>query len=320
MAQATPRGARRALPPAQSALRRRTRMQIDWLDVDGVRLRYGLRRGAGRPMVLLGTLGTHLDMLLPLVDALDDIEVIIPEMPGSGASPARRIPRGMGWHARLLKTFLARLGYDSAVNVVGLGWGAALAQSFALDDSHPVNRLVLAAGTVGVGINALNTNSLRRFRAIRRFHADEATPDGMSGFYSGLVQQTPVETATAREHLAAPELHGYINQLVARVGWMTIHRLHNLMCPTLVMAGDDDPIAPLYQSRLLYWLIPKSHVHIVRGGGHLFLLLRANECAAVIQRFINERRYDGTDNADYYALRGLPGDGHIAPPARDEAN
>lgn len=137
----------------------------------------------------------------------------------------------------------------------------------------------------------------------------------MSGFYDSLVRQTP---SSAREHLAGPELHGYINQLVSRVGWMTIHRLHNLMCPTLVMAGDDDSIAPLYQSRLLYWLIPKSHVHIVRGGGHLFLLLRANECAAVIQRFINERRYDGTDNADYYALRGLPADGQIAPPTARE--
>ena len=49
MAQADPLGARRALPPAQSALRRRTRVQIDWLDINGVRLRYGVRRGAGRP-------------------------------------------------------------------------------------------------------------------------------------------------------------------------------------------------------------------------------------------------------------------------------
>ncbi|WP_348760444.1 alpha/beta hydrolase [uncultured Salinisphaera sp.] len=304
---------RRALPPEQSALRRKTRVQIDWLDVDGVRLRYGIRRGKGRPMVLLGTLGTHLDMLLPLVNALDDIEVIIPEMPGTGASPSRGLPHGMGWHARLLQTFLTRLGYDSAINLVGAGWGASLAQTYALAGNARVNRLVLAASTVGIGLNAVNGQSLRRFNAVRRFHAEQATPDGLSGLYNGLIRQRP-QALKSREQLAAPELRGYIHQLVARVGWTTVHRLHNLMCPTLIMAGDADQIAPIYQSRLLHWLIPKSHVHVVRGGGHLFLQLRANECAAVIQRFINERRYDGTDNADYFTLRGLPADGHIVPP------
>jgi len=33
----------------------------------------------------------------------------------------------------------------------------------------------------------------------------------------------------------------------------------------------------------------------------------------VIRRFINARRYDGTDPQDYYLERGLPPDGEIKP-------
>ena len=60
--------------------------------------------------------------------------------------------------------------------------------------------------------------------------------------------------------------------------------------PTLVLAGDDDPIVPLLNGRILVRRIPNARLHVVDGGGHLFLLERPAEMAALVTGFLAERR------------------------------
>jgi len=48
-----------------------------------------------------------------------------------------------------------------------------------------------------------------------------------------------------------PSLRGYLGQLYAIAGWTSLPWLHRLRPPTLVLAGDDDPIVPLLNARML---------------------------------------------------------------------
>ena|GEM_PF-586669 len=303
---------RRNVPPAMSVLRRRTRLRAEFVEVDGIRLRVGIRRGRGRPMLFFNGLGANLDMVLPLVNALDDVELIVFDVPGSGESPSLRLPRRFSSLARLSAKLLDRLGYDEAVNVGGVAWGGALAQQFALDFPERTNRLILAATSTGMLSVPARSNVLKRLATARRYRKAKRM-ERASELYGGLVRRRPELIERRGSYAAGPSTRGYINQLLAGIGWTSVHRLYRLRCPTLVMGGDDDPVMPLVNVRLLYWMIPKSYLHIVRGGGHLFLLMRANESAAVIKRFIHERRYDGTDDQDYFATRNLPGDGSLKP-------
>lgn len=306
----------RRLPPRMSVLRRRVPLCIDWLDVDGVRLRYGLREGPGRPLVVLNTLGAGLESLRPFVDALDERELILPEAPGAGRSPARMLPRGMRWHARLLARLLDRLGYTGRLDILGLGWGGALAQAFALAYPARTNRLILAATSVGTLYTSWNTRSARQLQAVLTHAQGDHRPAAvLSALIPRLLsRQTDVPAGHSHAARVDPSARGYFNQALAGLGFVSLHRLHHLMCPTLIMGGDEDPVAPLVNSRLLYWLIPKSQLHVIRAGGHLFLLLRAHESAAVIQRFLAERRYDGTDPSDYAPGPGPVIDGRPIPP------
>ena len=70
----------------------------------------------------------------------------------------------------------------------------------------------------------------------------------------------------------APSPLGYAFQLYAIAGWSSLPWLHRLRTPTLVVAGDDDPVIPLANARLMAHRIPDARLHVVRGGGHLFLL------------------------------------------------
>jgi pimeloyl-ACP methyl ester carboxylesterase len=78
---------------------------------------------------------------------------------------------------------------------------------------------------------------------------------------------------------------GYVYQLAAGAGWTSLPFLPLLRQPTLVMAGDDDPIIPLVNARLMHRLIPGSRLHVYHGG-HLGLVTEAAELAPVVAGFL----------------------------------
>jgi pimeloyl-ACP methyl ester carboxylesterase len=56
--------------------------------------------------------------------------------------------------------------------------------------------------------------------------------------------------------------------------------------PTLVLAGDDDPIIPVANGRIIARLIRGARLVIVPGGGHLFLIEQAEESARHVLDFL----------------------------------
>ena len=78
---------------------------------------------------------------------------------------------------------------------------------------------------------------------------------------------------------------GYLYQLAAGMGWTSLPFLRLLRQRTLVMSGDDDPIIPLVNARLMDWLIPDSQLHVYHGG-HLGLVTEAAELAPVVDTFL----------------------------------
>jgi pimeloyl-ACP methyl ester carboxylesterase len=71
------------------------------------------------------------------------------------------------------------------------------------------------------------------------------------------------------------------------VGWTSIYWLHKLKQPTLVLAGSDDPLVPPVNARILSLLIPNNRLHIVPGGGHLFMLHCLDQVVPVIEEFLD---------------------------------
>ena len=83
----------------------------------------------------------------------------------------------------------------------------------------------------------------------------------------------------------APGLRGYYWQLLAASGWTSIHWLHRIRQPTLILAGDDDPIIPLTNARLMARLVPDATLNVVKDG-HLLLLTAAEQVTPVVHRFL----------------------------------
>jgi pimeloyl-ACP methyl ester carboxylesterase len=54
----------------------------------------------------------------------------------------------------------------------------------------------------------------------------------------------------------------------------------------LILAGDDDPIIPLVNARIMRRLIPRSQLHVYHGG-HLELAADSGRLAAAVQAFLD---------------------------------
>ena len=76
-------------------------------------------------------------------------------------------------------------------------------------------------------------------------------------------------------------------QLLAGTGWTSIHWLHRIRQPVLVMTGQHDPLVPPINGRILAALLPNAQLVEV-DCGHLFLLTRPDEVAAIIDPFLRD--------------------------------
>ena len=81
--------------------------------------------------------------------------------------------------------------------------------------------------------------------------------------------------------------YGYMLQLMAMTGWTSIHWLHRLKQPTLVLSGTDDPLINVANARILAHLIPNSKLTLI-DDGHLFVVTRPEETAAIVEAFLDE--------------------------------
>jgi poly(3-hydroxyoctanoate) depolymerase len=270
---------------------RRRRRDVCHVDVDGVRLRVAIR-GSGRPLLLLMGIGGNLEMWAPFEDALDArlTQTITVDAPGTGGSTGYRFPRRMPGLARTMDEMLGALGYDQ-VDVLGVSFGGVLAQQLAHQAPGRVRQLVLAATGAGLGGVPGSPRVLLALATPRRYHQPDYFRQIAGDIYGGVARRDP--DALLHGSLArfahAPSMSGYLSQLYAITGWTSVPWLCRLPQRTLVIAGDDDPIVPLVNGRILNRLIPDARLHIVKGGGHLFLLEQPGDIAALVTDFLTAR-------------------------------
>lgn len=234
-------------------------------------------------------IGGNLEMWEPFERALDGsgIETITFDAPGTGESTGWRWPRRMRGLARVMERLLDALGHER-VDVLGVSFGGALAQQLTLQAPERVRRLVLAATLPGLGGVPGSPRALLVLATPRRYHDPQYFARVAPVLYGGRIRREPEllrQQAYAR-FAHPPSVRGYLHQMYALPGWTSLPWLRGIRQPTLVLAGDDDPIVPVLNARILAGLIPGAELRVLPGGGHLFLLEEAEESARLVADFL----------------------------------
>ncbi len=259
--------------------------------VRGRQLRVQVRRPqalSGPPLLLINGIGAVLDLLDPFVAALPaDREVIRFDPPGVGGSPTGALGYHMTTFAPVVGDLVTQLGHDR-VDVLGYSWGGQLAQQLAITRPDRVRRLVLVATTTGALAVPPSPRVLARF-LLRRWPQDPVAVLAVATELFGGTVRTHPERAAATLAGIAESLRrgrrGYAQQLAATVGWTSLPLLRLIRARTLVIAGDDDPMIPTANARILQCGIPDASVHR-HPGGHLAIITEAPELAAVVAGFV----------------------------------
>jgi poly(3-hydroxyalkanoate) depolymerase len=244
------------------------------------------RRGV--PLLLINGIGASLELLQPLVDELDPaLEVIRFDVPGVGGSPLPAAPYRFSGLCRLITAMLAMLGHGRA-DVLGISWGGGVAQHFAAFQRSHCRRLVLASTATGALMVPAKPSVLVQMVTPRRYldpaHLERAAPQ----LYGGTARTEPARVAAAMHAQSrVGSVRGYVYQLAAGAGWTSITFLPTLRQRTLILSGDDDPIIPLVNARLMHRLIAGSRLHVYHGG-HLGLVTEAAQLAPVVSQFLAE--------------------------------
>ena len=286
--------------------RKATPLTVRTMAVDGQQLRVAVRPGTAPrpPLLMINGIGASLELLQPFVDELNPgLEVIRFDVPGVGGSPLPGLPYRFTGLCRLLAHLLSELGHDEA-DVLGISWGGGVAQHFAMFQRQRCRRLVLVSTAPGMLMMPARPAVLARMITPRRYHDPAYLGEFAADLYGGAARSEPERVAALMHAGNQPgPRRGYVYQRAAGAGWTSLPFLPLIRQPALILSGDDDPLIPLVNARVMHSLIPRSQLHVFQDG-HLGLVTRAAELAPVVDRFLAGAVPGGGGEA---ASRGGPG-------------
>ncbi len=263
--------------------------------VDGRTLRVAVWRSskatAKLPILFFNGIGANIEAMAPMAELLDDRDFITFDMPGIGGSPDPVVPYNAIMMARIAALLLDRFQMP-VVDVMGVSWGGAMAQQFALQNGARVGRLILAATSAGMLMVPGNPAALIKMADPRRYIDPNYMAKHFKTLYGGM-------TGGKEGHIGRitpPSKTGYFYQLMAMMGWTSAPFLPFMKTETLIMMGGDDQIVPVANGKFLAFLIPNSELMVIPDGGHLFLLSHVEESIAAIRGFL-DRSVEGMRKA-----------------------
>ncbi|WP_370894860.1 alpha/beta fold hydrolase [Janibacter sp. GXQ6167] len=262
-------------------------MEDTFVRVMDLKVRIRRQERPGTPLLLINGLGACLEAWEPLTRLLQGRDIIAVDHPGCGlSSPPNHImtmPEIAMFYTEVLKT----VAVDEA-DVLGFSFGGTIAQQIAKDYPEFVRSLILAGTAPGTGgfpadpITIMTAaNPLRYVIPLVREMAAPIIYRGRCGRHPRLF-----ETELSGWDAHRTTLLGVGAQTAAFAGWSSLSWLAMIDKPTLVLGGEEDPMAPVANSRLIASVIPGAELRVFDQGGHLFLFDMAEQAAPPIKDFL----------------------------------
>jgi pimeloyl-ACP methyl ester carboxylesterase len=244
--------------------------------------------GDGEAVVMIHGLGGTTNSFIPLLPAFARYKRVRFDLPGSGRSSRVEGPLSIERFVQATLKAMAAANVQKA-HVVAHSMGTIIAAHLAAAEPSVVQSLALFGPLLAPPDQA---------RAIIRARGQKAVVDGMAPIADALVQAaTSSETKTkrltavafVRESLMAQDPDGYRRSCEALADAQPADT-SKIACPTLLVTGDEDVVAPPQSVRMMGQKISGSRVEVMRGCGHWTPVEKPDECTALLKTFFSQRR------------------------------
>jgi pimeloyl-ACP methyl ester carboxylesterase len=246
--------------------------------------------GGGDAALCIHGLGGTSNTWMPLMPALSRLTAVRFDLPGSGRSHKVEGPLSIDRFVQACLKVLASLSLER-VHILGHSLGTIVATHLAAREPKRVRSLALF-GPLLAPPDVARTNIKAR--------AEKARSEGVSGMQAiadSLVQvATSAETkakrhaavAYVRETLMRQDCDGYARTCEALAEAEPADTAA-IACPTVLVTGDEDGVAPPQAVRAMGQKIAGSQVEVLRGCGHWTPIEKSDECIDILRRFYARR-------------------------------
>ena len=211
-------------------------------------------RGTGRPLLLLHGWGVSSDLFAPILAGLEPgRRLIVPDLPGFGATPEPDAPWSVHEYAAWCVALLDRLGIKDC-DVIGHSNGGRIGIVLAAEHPERIGRMVLAGSA---GIRPKRT--LRDIARVRTYKALRA------------VERSPLVPVGLR-----------------RYAQRRADRLPASPTPVTRSWGEQDTEAPIDDGRLMERLIPDAGLVVFEGAGHYAYLEQPDRFRRIVDVFLRD--------------------------------
>jgi 4,5:9,10-diseco-3-hydroxy-5,9,17-trioxoandrosta-1(10),2-diene-4-oate hydrolase len=232
-----------------------------------------------------------------IIGAFTDYEVLVPDLPGFGRSPAPA-PFDAPYTKLAGDAVVALLDERgiSKANFIGNSMGGGVAARIALDHPGRVDRLVL----MGPGGLAVNLLTPRPSEGMRRLFDFNKTPDRehLFDWLRSMVFDEALLTDELLEqrwaNATAPGALDWSRQLFAAQADPMLQdpiplyaRAAEITHETLVLWGRDDRVIPVESGLFAARHLPRAEFHIFDRCGHWVMIERRDEFNRVVQEFLS---------------------------------
>lgn len=246
--------------------------------------------GGGDAVLMIHGLGGTSNTWTPLMPAFQRFTTVRFDLPGSGRSNRVEGPLSIERFVAAALRVLASAGRERA-HVVGHSMGCIAATHLAAREPKAVRSLALFGPLLAPPESA---------KPAIRVRGEKAAKEGVAGMHA--IAETLVHGAISaetrakrraavgfvRESLMRQDPDGYARSCFALAEAVPADATR-IACPTLLVTGDEDIVAPPQAVRGMGEKIAGAQVEVLRGCGHWSPVERPEECMDLLRRFYQRR-------------------------------
>ena len=243
---------------------------MDWFQYRGLNIRYFHRCAdpAEKAILICNGIGQNIEVMAPLIEALNGVQIVMYDIPGTGDSDPTILPWTFAQHSKLALSLLDAVQIEHFIPL-GVSWGGLLAQELARKAPRRVERLILASSPPGsIPLPASLPADYARLASLAFFPQDEQRA-----------------LSNQLDRFRAPNPISYFYQVLALFGTCGLNPFSRLHQPSLILQGRDDYLVPSSNGYLMSRMIPNAELAFLEGG-HTFMLTHPEDTARLVSDFL----------------------------------